>query len=265
MLLCSACTNRRASEYRANIPCMLALGACCRALACGGRGAVEPSSPDPVRFHQPGREKPRSRRSVRRHRGRCHCGLCESGRAARAEPERVFDRVSRPAADSPFLERGRLSGTTENVGLDTVSGPLYADYHDPNASISYLAGVYASPQRKWAISGFRHQLARVQQEVVSMGVFQQDPTEITSRRERPQSGVRELSVTSYAVAGAIELSPHVSIGGTLNVYTFDLQSDFRRFETDGFSGPPLPRRRSAVRRRTAMTCPLHPRWACAPA
>ncbi len=142
--------------------------------------------------------------------------------------------------DSPFLERGRLSGTIENVGLDTINGPVYADYHDPNTSISYLAYVYASPQRRWAISGFRHELARVEQQVLSMGVFQKDPAELTSRRELPQTGERELSVTSYAAAAAIELTPHVSIGGTLNVYTFDLRSDFRRFLHDGFSGPPLP-------------------------
>lgn len=231
-----------AIRVRVNIPCTLALAACI-ALA-PTLVAAQSSLQVPIQFDfiNPGAKS----LAV----GGAFVGIADDATAGFANPAglRELNRSEFSVEfrgrrlDSPFLERGRLSGTIENVGLDTINGPVYADYRDSNASISYLAGVYASPQRRWAISGFRHELARVQQNVLSMGVFQQDPSELTSRRERPQTGVRELSVTSYAAAAAIEVTPHVSIGGTLNVYTFDLNSDFRRFDSDGFSGPPVPER-----------------------
>jgi long-chain fatty acid transport protein len=226
-------------RVRTNIPCRLALAAC--VVLSPAVVAAQSSLQVPIQFDfiNPGAKS----LAV----GGAFVGIADDATAVFANPAglRELNRsewsleLRGRRLDSPFLERGRLSGPIENVGLDTINGPVYTDYHDPNVSIAYLAYVYASPRRKWAISGFRHELARVQQDVVSIGVFQKDPAELASRRELPQTGERELSVTSYAAAAAIELTPHVSIGGTLNVYTFDLRSDFRRFLHDGFSGPPL--------------------------
>ena len=141
--------------------------------------------------------------------------------------------------ESEFLERGRLSGPVERQGTDTIAGPQFGVSKDPQAGIAYAAAVYASPLRRWAVAAFRHEVARVDQEFQSNGVFQKDPSEFTSRREPPQAGSREISITSYAAAGAVEINSRLAAGATLNVYTFELDSAFRRFDTDGFFGEPV--------------------------
>jgi hypothetical protein len=141
--------------------------------------------------------------------------------------------------ESPFLAGGRLSGTISNQDTDTIAGPLFGEASDNRTGLAYVAAVYASPRRRWAVAGFRHELARVNQRYLAQGVFQQDPAELTARRDFPQTGIREFALTSYAVAGALEVTPRVAVGATLNVYTFDLLSDFRRFDHDGFFGPAI--------------------------
>ena len=147
--------------------------------------------------------------------------------------------------ESLFLERGRLSGSTSTstdptvTNTDTIPNPVFGETPDNRTGLAYVAAVYASPRQRWAVAGFRHELARVDQQYLSHGVFQQDPAELTSRRDSPQTGRRQFSLTTYAAAAAYEVTPHVAIGGTLNVYTFDLESDFRRFDIDGFLGPPI--------------------------
>jgi hypothetical protein len=39
------------------------------------------------------------------------------------------------------------------------------------------------------------------------GVFQQDPTEFTSRRQRPQDGIRQLDITNYGLPGPSNSTP----------------------------------------------------------
>src|SRR5258707_7512047 len=88
------------------------------------------------------------------------------------------------------------------------------------------------------ITRYRHKLARVDQTFFTNGVFQQlagGPT----LRELPQEADREVSITGYGVAGSYRISPLVAVGAGLAAYTFDMNSVFRRFATDGFFGPPL--------------------------
>lgn len=179
--------------------------------------------------------------------GGAFVGIADDATAGFANPAGLRE-LNRPevsvevrgrAFDSLFLERGRLSGIVSNEGTDVIQGAVFAESRDSHVGISYLAAVYASSRRRWAIAGFRHELARVDQTFFSQGVFQQDPAELTSRRDSPQEGIRQIAITSYSAAGAVELTPHVAIGGTLGVYTFDLDSQFRRFDVDGFLGPPI--------------------------
>ena len=143
--------------------------------------------------------------------------------------------------ESPFLQRGRLSGTITNERTDVIQGPVFGDEADSRTGLSYIAGVYTRSGSKWSIAGFRYELARVDQQYLSEGVFQKDPAELTSFRDSPQDGLRQLAITNYAAAGAFELSPRVAIGGTLNVYRFDLESQFIRLDTEGFFGPIVTR------------------------
>lgn len=139
---------------------------------------------------------------------------------------------------TPFLQRGRLSGAVQNERNDVIAGPVFGEATDNSVRLPFVSIVVPNPQRGWAVAAFRHELARVDQFSFAEGVFQQDPTEITSRREFPQQGIRKIAITSYGVAGALELNPHVAVGATLNVHTLRLLSDFRRFDTVGFLGPP---------------------------
>ena len=69
-------------------------------------------------------------------------------------------------------------------------------------------------------------------------MFQQKPGE-SSSRDLPQEGDRKVSITGYGVAGSYRISPLVAVGAGLAAYTFDMNSVFRRFGTDGFFGPPI--------------------------
>ena len=141
--------------------------------------------------------------------------------------------------NTQFLAAGRLSGTVTNEGTDTIQGPFFGDTTGSHTGVGFLAGVYSHPSRQWVIAGYRHELARVDQTYLSNGVFQVDPVTHVSFRERPQEGVREVSITGYGIAGAYKIGPLFSIGGAMTAYTFDMNSVFRRFSTDGFFGPPL--------------------------
>ena len=141
--------------------------------------------------------------------------------------------------NTQFLQAGRLSGTITNQGTDTIQGPFFGETTGHHTGVGFLAAVYSHPSRQWVIAGYRHELVRVDQTYLSNGVFQVDPVTQVSFRELPQEGVREVSITGYGVAGAYKLGPLVSIGGAMTAYTFDMNSVFRRFLSDGFFGPPL--------------------------
>jgi long-chain fatty acid transport protein len=137
-----------------------------------------------------------------------------------------------------FLQAGRLSGTVTNQGDDTIAGPVFADSSGSHFGVGFLSGVYMHPSHRWVIAGYRHEFARVNQAFVSNGVFQFDAQSGVTARDAPQEGIREVSITAYGVAGSYRISPMVSVGASLAAYTFDINSVFRRFETQGFFGPP---------------------------
>jgi hypothetical protein len=141
--------------------------------------------------------------------------------------------------DSLFLERGRLSGPVSNEFNDNIAGPVFGEIADTSVRVPYISVVLPRPQQGWAIAGFRHELVRVDQTSFSQGVFQKDPAEFTSRREIPQEVIRKIAITHYGVAGAMEINRRVAVGGTLSAYTASIFSQARRFDVEGFLGPPL--------------------------
>ncbi|MEO7192404.1 MAG: hypothetical protein ABI051_15230 [Vicinamibacterales bacterium] len=139
---------------------------------------------------------------------------------------------------SLFLQRGRLSGPVINQGTDTIQGPVFGESTGVHTGLGYFSLVYPHASHRWVIAGYRHELAHIDQQFFSDGVFQKDPTEFTSRRDAPQEGIRSLSISGYGVSGAYQVRRHVAVGGGLAVYTFALDSLFRRFDVDGFLGAP---------------------------
>jgi long-subunit fatty acid transport protein len=141
--------------------------------------------------------------------------------------------------ETPFLERGRLSGAITNEGTDTIAGPVFGMSEGRDSGIAFLSGVYVpGGARRWRLAAYRHELVRVDQSILANGYFQKDPQEFTSRRNLPQQGDRTLNVTGYGGTAAYQLRPELSVGAGLTVYDFSIDAVFRRFDTVGFLGPP---------------------------
>jgi long-subunit fatty acid transport protein len=149
-----------------------------------------------------------------------------------------------------FLESGRLSGSITNEGTDTAQGAVFGTSTGSHLGIGFLAGVYVPTRRLpstgrpnaaprlWVVAAYRHELVRVGQSFFSQGVFQQAPEELTARRDTPQRADRAVSITAYGASGAYRPSPNFSLGASVTVYTFEIDSTFRRFGTVGFFGVP---------------------------
>lgn len=142
--------------------------------------------------------------------------------------------------DTPFLQRGRLSGTVSNELTDVIAGPVFGEMSDSHIQVPYLSVVFPYTQQGWVVAGFRHELTRISQVSFSEGVFQKDPAEFTSRRERPQEVDRKLAITHYGASIAKEIDPRIAVGATLSAYTFRFATLVRRFDTAGFLGAPVP-------------------------
>lgn len=173
-------------------------------------------------------------------------GLADDATASFANPAGLI-LISRPevsfegrhfSLDSLFLERGRLSGTPTNEGTDTIRGPVFGTSTGHDTGVAFASGVYTHPSLKWSVAGYRHELVRVDQRFFSNGVFYQAPEEFTSRRDSPQDGLRTVSVTGYGATLAYRVGREIAVGAGLTVYSFGLDSQFRRFDTVGFLGVP---------------------------
>jgi len=136
-------------------------------------------------------------------------------------PEVSFEgRSSR--LESPFLHSGRLSGPVSNIGVDTIAGPVYGESIADVTGLSYLSFVF--PRGRWSVAGYRHELVRLDQSFEALGVFQG-----AFARELALRASRKVDIIAYGGAGAVRLTPKVSIGGGLALYTFDLDARFNRF------------------------------------
>jgi long-chain fatty acid transport protein len=143
-------------------------------------------------------------------------------------------------SETPFLERGRLSGTISNQLTDTIQGPFFGTIVGTHGGPALASFVYVPrPTSRWRVAGYRHELARVDQRFLSNGVFYRLPDEITSRRDSPQEGVRNVSITGYGATAAVRLHQELSLGVGVTAYRFELDSQFRRFDIEGFLGPPI--------------------------
>jgi long-chain fatty acid transport protein len=179
--------------------------------------------------------------------GGAFAGLADDATAAFANPggltqldtSELSVEGRRSRVTTQFLEAGRLSGATSNMGTDTIQGAMFGDTAGSHFGAGFLAAVYAHPSHRWVIAAYRHELVHVNQTFLSRGVFQQDPAQPTSQRDPPQQGMRQVTITGYGVSGSYKLRQTVAVGASMTAYTFDLASVFRRFDTVGFFGPPV--------------------------
>lgn len=140
--------------------------------------------------------------------------------------------------DTPYLKRGRTSGTPSGIGIDTIDGVQYANSAGRLAGIGYASFVYPARSGRWVVAGYRHELARIDQSFSSDGVFGQDVAEFTPRRDAPQDGTRRVTITGYGAAAAYKPVRTVSIGLAIVAYHFDFDSEFKRYFVDAFFEAP---------------------------
>ena len=179
--------------------------------------------------------------------GGAFTGVADDATATLANPAGLI-QLSQPeisiegrltANDTAFLQGGRLSGQIFNQGIDTVNGPVFGTSEGRHTGPTFISIVSPFRSNRWVVAAHRHELVRVDQEFFSTGVFQQAPGEFTSRRDTPQRGDRQLSITSYG--GSVAFAPRtgVAVGAGVTVYRFSMASVFTRYDTEGFLGAPM--------------------------
>jgi long-chain fatty acid transport protein len=179
--------------------------------------------------------------------GGAFAGLADDATATLANPAGLIQLSQREisiegrftAVDTAFLEGGRISGQIFNQGIDTVAGPVFGTSEGRYARPTFISVVSPFRSNRWVVAAHRHELVRVDQQFFSTGVFQQDPSEFTSRRSFPQQGDRQLTITSYG--GSVAFAPRsgLALGAGLTLHRFSIDSVFTRYGTVGFLGPPL--------------------------
>ena len=140
--------------------------------------------------------------------------------------------------ETPFLQGGRLSGTPTNQGLDTISGAVFGETTDTSGSLGFLSLVY--PKGNWRLAGYTHELVNLGAEFESQGVFQQtlfQGVPVTAR-DLPQRGRRDIRIRNYGASAAYLVNRNLSIGAGFSAYDLTLESEFTRYDTTGFFGPP---------------------------
>jgi long-chain fatty acid transport protein len=135
------------------------------------------------------------------------------------------------AITTPFLERGRISGTVTQRLEDTVAGPVYGEQTAHVGGASFVSFVY--PRGKWALAAYRHELVKIRDRFQSNGVFQ-DATiagSLIQLREFPQVASRDVDITNYGVSVGYRVNDTLALGGGLIVSDFQLEGEFVRYDT----------------------------------
>jgi long-subunit fatty acid transport protein len=145
----------------------------------------------------------------------------------------------------PVVARGRL-GRISNERFDVIEGLDVEPQGQTGGGASFLSFVY--PQARWAIAGYRHELANIDIDVVTDGAFFRDftaPEPSTQFRLFPIRGSMSLDIISYGVAGSFNVTPQFSVGAGLAVHDFEMRSrtdryDFNNTVAAGNLCPPAP-------------------------
>lgn len=144
---------------------------------------------------------------------------------------------------TPFVQGGRFSGTVANQGFDTVSGVVTGFSDNSTHSLSFVSAVV--PKSRFAFAFYRTEVANFETNVVTDGIFYNDPASGNSRAF-PLEGALEVKIANFGGSAAIRLTDQVSAGVGVSFYDFELDSTSRRFGAffggvapGTFLGPPL--------------------------
>jgi long-chain fatty acid transport protein len=127
---------------------------------------------------------------------------------------------------TPFVQGGRFSGTPQNQGADTISGVVTGISDNSTHSLSFVSAVV--PKSRFAFAFYRTEVANYETNVVTDGVFYNDPVDGNSRAF-PIDGSLELKIANFGGSAAVRLTDQVSVGVGVSFYDFELNSTNRRF------------------------------------
>jgi long-subunit fatty acid transport protein len=134
---------------------------------------------------------------------------------------------------TPFTHSGHAFGDPTGEGVDTRDG-LFDQFSKENVfSPSFVSAVY--PKRKWAIAGYRHELARFRTTIATDGAFY-DTGPTTVARAFPAEGNLDVDIFAYGGSAAVRLHESVALGLSVALYDFRLDSETRRYGVPNFFG-----------------------------
>ena len=136
-----------------------------------------------------------------------------------------------------FNDRGHAFEDPTGIGVDTVAGLQTATTSSPVLGASFFSFVY--PHKRWAIAGYRHELANFETEIQTQGafIFRSDINFTT--RLFPAIGDLDLEIVAHGVSGAFSISDQFSVGLGVAFYEFEIDSLIRRFSVP-FPNPSFP-------------------------
>jgi long-chain fatty acid transport protein len=155
-----------------------------------------------------------------------------AGLLSLSRPEASIE-VRNRGFSTPFTDRGHAFGAPTGEGVDTQAGLFDGTSDESNFGASFLSAVY--PRRRWAIAGYRHELARFRTTLATQGAFY-DTSPTTVARAFPADGDLKLDIIAYGASAAARLHEKVSVGISLAFYDFDLTSTTRRYGVPDFFG-----------------------------
>ena len=151
--------------------------------------------------------------------------------------------------ETPFVTRGRFSGTPTNIGIDTIAGRVYGTSEDSTHSLSFVSAVV--PKSRFAFAFYRTEVANFEADISTDGAFFDRPGPTAPRRARSpvSSGTSTSRSPNFGGSAAVRLTDQVSVGVGVSVYDFELDSANRRFRYDAAS-----RRRHRPATSSARPC-----------
>jgi long-chain fatty acid transport protein len=144
--------------------------------------------------------------------------------------------------DTPYLRSGRLSGPLTNTGIDTVQGAQYGSSDADSAGLAFLSVV--AKGKRASLAAYRHEMVRLDQDFTALGVFQGPSRELALKASR------SLSLTAYGAALGYEVRPGLNVGGSIALYSFELDARFSRYFSSELHGMPSFDAREEVGRAT---------------
>jgi hypothetical protein len=127
-----------------------------------------------------------------------------------------------------YPDAGHL-GQETGMGVDTVSGVVFADTTGSTTNLSFLSYTFAG--EGWSLAVYRHQLADFSSEFKTQGPFFGDGTPTSPLgRAFPAWAETDLDVVNYGGSAAVNFGAGVSAGLGISYYEVAFDSVLRSFD-----------------------------------